>query len=55
MAIRIREVHIKAIVHDDEARPQQDAPHQPTPVDIQSIVAACVEQVMRKLREKEER
>lgn len=55
MAIRIREVHIKAIVRDDEARVQQDTSHQQTPVDMQSIVAACVEQVMRKLREREER
>lgn len=55
MAIRIREVHVKAIVRDDEAHPQQDTLHQPIPVDVQSIVAACVEQVIRKLREKEER
>lgn len=56
MAIRIREVHIKAIVRDEEARAQQDTTsHQQTPVDMQSIVAACVEQVMRKLREREDR
>jgi len=55
MAIRIREVHIKATVRDDEPHSEQEIAHQQIPVDIQSIVAACVEQVMRKIREKEER
>jgi hypothetical protein len=57
MAIRIREVHVKAIIRDDEAGAQQDTTpsHHQAPVDMQSIVAVCVEQVMRKLREREER
>jgi hypothetical protein len=54
MPIRIREVHIKATVSEDESQ-QQASSTQHNAIDIQSIVATCVEQVLRKLKEQQER
>ena len=57
MAIRIREVHFKATVRDNDVQQNSSNTRQTNQgdQDQQAIVAACVEQVMRKLKENAER
>lgn len=53
MPIRIRELHIKATVSDE--RPIETPTVSTPDVDMQTMIAACVEQVLKRLKAKAER
>jgi hypothetical protein len=54
MPVEIKELHIKAVVQDGEKKNNLQNPSG-SPQQINHIVAECVEQVLKIIREKEER
>lgn len=55
MPIKIRELHVKATISDGEAPKSKTSTGVDMVLDLQSIVALCTEQVLRRLKIKEER
>ena len=55
MPIRIREIHIKATISDQHRQVPSPKISQAEPINVQAVVAMCVDQVLRKLNEKDER
>lgn len=58
MPIRIREIHIKATVSDENDRPSSRCDSDrsmDTAQNPETIIAICVEQVLRRLKAQEER
>lgn len=55
MPIEIRELQIKAVVQDAAAAPQGNAATATAPQNSEAIIAACVEQVLEILQQKNER
>jgi Family of unknown function (DUF5908) len=57
MPIEIKELHIRAVVQDAEATQQANTTSttEASAVQVNAIVAECVEQVLNILKEKQER
>lgn len=55
MPIKIHELHIKATVGGDRPEAEPAGAGGAQEIDMQQIIAACVAQVLRILRKKEER
>lgn len=55
MPVEIRELHIKVLVQDDTPKPERMPNAAVAAGQVDAIVAECVEQVVRIIKEKKER